>query len=93
MIDELMTKVQQRKGGDVEWVGGIESQRNGNPHAHILTDAWIDKDWLQNAWQDCDDGEDWDGFTRIEDVGGDGGGGAAEYACAYVDGGIIGNVP
>jgi hypothetical protein len=48
MMYELVEKIEDRKG-DVEWVGGIEAQGNGNPHGHFLIDQFIDDGWLANA--------------------------------------------
>lgn len=90
MVHELMGKIEDRKG-PTEWIGGIEAQENGNPHAHLLVDSYIDQGWLANAWKESGDGDDHGGHVKIQQVGG-GGAGAAKYACAYVDGGVIGNI-
>jgi hypothetical protein len=91
MVHKLAEKIQDRKGS-TEWVGGIEAQENGNPHAHLLVDQYIDRDWLANAWADCGDGADRGGYVKIEYAEGDAEA-VGDYIVAYVDSAlVVGNI-
>ena len=42
----------RRKYPDFKYVWVIEKQKRGAPHFHILTPYYVDKEWLNNAWND-----------------------------------------
>lgn len=91
MVHELADRIKDRKAG-LEWVGGIEPQNNGNPHAHLLVDQYLDRGWLENTWADCGEGPDQGGFVKIEYASGDAAA-VAEYVVAYVGGAVaVGNI-
>lgn len=42
----------RRKFPKFKYVWVIEKQKRGAPHFHILTPYFVDKDWLNNAWNE-----------------------------------------
>jgi len=91
MVHDLVEKIEDRKG-PFEWVGGIEPQSNGNPHAHLLVDQYIDRGWLANTWGDCGEGDDAGGYIKIEHADGEPAE-VADYIVGYVGGGVaVGNI-
>ena len=90
MVDEVVGKIEHRKDQPIEYVGGIEPQQNGNPHAHLLVDCYIDQYWLANAWRDCGDRQDRGGYIHIKQV--DDAEAAADYLVGYVGGEVVGNI-
>ncbi len=42
--------MKRRLGVNPKYIRVIESQKNGNPHLHILLDCYLKQDWVSGAW-------------------------------------------
>ena len=49
---DVFLKRLRRKYKDFQYVWVIEKQKRGAPHFHILTPFYVDKAWLNNAWNE-----------------------------------------
>jgi len=55
--------LRRKLGKAVAFICVLEYQKNGNPHLHVLVNAFIPKEWLNRAWQALGGG-----FTFIQFV-------------------------
>lgn len=49
-LDNLLKRLTRKKGGPIHYCWVAELQKRGAIHFHILTPEYIDKEWLNDAW-------------------------------------------
>jgi len=48
---KMRISLARQYSGSLAFVGGVEFQKNGNAHLHILLGRYIPREWLSTAWQ------------------------------------------
>lgn len=59
----LRERIRKRIGRAMEFIAVVEAHKSGMPHLHALTDAWLDKEWVNEVSAKVGGG-----MTRVEAV-------------------------
>src|SRR5207253_9040018 len=49
VFDKFRVYLRRKHGQTVTFIAVLESQRNGNPHLHVLLDRYFPPSWIANA--------------------------------------------